>query len=254
MVGLGLIIRLPYQLIAAIGIAIALLHNTLDPIHAASFGNYSDMWLLIHEQGILTIHNQPIAFVMYPALAWFGIICLGYSFGPIFTSAPELRQRIALRLSGVFAVVFCALRAFHLYGDHVQFEALQTPAQSAMSFMNVTKYPPSLDYMLATFSVVLAIYVVFDLASNRDWLAKARGVVETYGRVPFFYYVQHLYLLHITALLVGLVIGIRDPKPLNFSLGGVYLVWIAIVATLYWPCLWFSKLKARRRDWWLSYL
>jgi hypothetical protein len=136
-----------------------------------------------------------------------------------------------------------------------------------MSFFEVQKYPPSLDYALATFGFLLLLYTAFDVLATRDLLPRARGVVETYGRVPFFYYIQHLYLIHIAALVSGVALGAswRDYAsvekvssdafpPIGHNLPVVYVVWICVVAALYPGCLWFSRLRARRRDWWLSYL
>ena len=266
MVGLGLIIRLPNVAIGGLGVAIAVLHNWLDPIRSSSLGNYADAWVLFHQLGVLTLNGKPIGFVAYPVLAWFGIICLGYAFGPIAAEVPEIRRRKSVILSGCLLATFLILRIFHIYGDSNPFEVLATPAQTVMSLLNVTKYPPSLQYVLVTFGVLLPLYTAFDLAASRAWVPRVRTVLETFGRVPFFYYVPHIYLLHLVALAVtianhadthfwftlGIIIG--GTKPVGFSLGVVYLIWVGIVAVLYGPCVWFAGVKTRRRDWWLSYL
>ncbi len=266
MVCLGLIIRLPTLAIGGMGVGIAVLHNLLDPIRASALGDYADGWVLLHQMGMLTYHDHPIGFVAYPVLAWFGIICLGYGFGTIAAAAPEVRRRSSILLSGGLVGAFLVLRIFHIYGDSSPFEVLATPAQTIMSLLNVTKYPPSLQYILATFSVLLLLYAGFDLAASRGWVPTVRTVLETFGRVPFFYYVPHIYLLHLAALAatiamhanthfwftLGVIVG--GPKPIGFSLGVVYLIWMAIVAVLYLPCVWFAGIKSRRRNWWLSYL
>ena len=138
-----------------------------------------------------------------------------------------------------------------------------------MFFFEVAKYPPSLEYVLVTFGVLLFLYAGFDKAVSGDWLPRLRGFIEVYGRVPFFYYVLHIYLIHGTALLITLfshgdwraswigsqaLLGEGRPPGWGFSLPGVYCLWIVFVLALYPACLWFSRLKARRRDWWLSYL
>ena len=137
-----------------------------------------------------------------------------------------------------------------------------------MFFLEVQKYPPSLEYVLATFGFLLLLYAAFDKAVSEDWLPTLRGFIETYGRVPFFYYIQHIYLIHGTALLLTLVthrdwhlwigfgalLGGDRPPNWGFSLPGVYCLWVAFVLILYPGCRWFSRLKARRKDWWLSYL
>ena len=268
MVGLGLLMGLPTWAIGAVGGSIALLHNLLDPIRAKSFGNFADVWVLVHQPGMLMLHGHPEGFVAYPALAWFGVICLGYAFGPVAASAPETRRRTAVGLAAGFAAVFSLLRLHNGYGDSIRFEHLETGTQTAMSFLNVQKYPPSLEYVLATFTVLLLLYAAFDLAASRDWARPVRRVPETLGRVPFFYYVPHIYLLHLLAIGgtlamhsdpqfwfgLGVVSGGPRPAGWGFSLPVVYCVWVSVVAILYGPCLWFSRVKARRSDWWLSYL
>jgi predicted acyltransferase len=130
----------------------------------------------------------------------------------------------------------------------------------------VTKYPPSLDYVFATFTVLLLLFALFDKALEERWATRALGAIEIYGRVPFFYYVIHFYLLHIAMLVTMMVvtgtIHIHPPVPIlepgipaaTFSLPVVYGIWMTLVALLYLPCKWFAGVKARRRDWWLSYL
>ena len=265
MVGLGVIIRLPTAVIGGLGAAIVILHNLLDPIKASDLGDFKDGWILLHQPGMLTLDGHPAGFVAYPVLAWLGIICLGYAFGPIAAAAATRRQR-SLLIAVSSLAIFVVLRVFRLYGDPNRMETLATPSQTIMSLLNVTKYPPSLEYVLATFGALLLIYAAFDLISSRDWIAPTRRVLETFGRVPFFFYVSHLYLLHVAAILTtlamhaptnfyfGLGVHSGGPKPIGFSLGVVYLIWMAVVVALYLPCLWFSRLKARRRDWWLSYL
>jgi uncharacterized membrane protein len=268
MIGLGLLTELPVWAIGGVGAAIICLHNLLDPIKAASFGRYKDLWIVLHQPGLVMQNGHPFAFVVYPLLPWFGVICVGYAFGTVAASAPEARRRTALLLAAGFATTFTMLRLLHGYGDAFRFEVLDTPARTAMSFLDVQKYGPSLQYCLATFTVLLVLYAAFDLAVSREWAAGFRTVLETYGRVPFFYYVLHIYLLHLFALLgtvaehgnwhswlgsPAFLMG-NYPAGWGFSLPVVYAVWIGVVALLYAPCLWFSRVKARRRDWWLSYL
>ena len=268
MVGLGLVIRLPVLAIGGLGITILCLHNLLDPIQATSFGRYADLWRIVHEPGLLTINGHPVALLFYPALSWFGVICTGYAFGPIAAAAPEYRRRVAVTLSAGLLTIFTLLRLFHGYGDPHSFVRLDTPARTLMSFLDVQKYPPSLHYVLATFGVLLLIYTFFDLAVSRDWLPRGRAFFETFGRVPFFYYVPHIYLLHILAILGtaaahldwriwisrNSVWGDSTPPHWGFGLPVVYAVWLLAIAILYRPCVWFASVKARRRDWWLSYL
>jgi uncharacterized membrane protein len=267
MMGLSLLLRLPTAVIGGIGAAIVLLHNLLDPIEASHLGGWADLWRLVHEVGMLTVHGQPVGFLFYPALPWFGIICLGYAFGPIAASTPQRRRCIALILAATFFAAFAVLRLHNRYGDEIPFKHLATPARTIMSFFNVNKYPPSLEYVLITFTVLLLLYIVFDRAVSENVVPRLRAFVETYGRVPFFYYVLHIYLIHGAAVLASMAlhqdwhywIGTKfflqgDPDGWGVRLVGVYCIWLAVILVLYLPCRWFAHLKATRRDWWLSYV
>jgi uncharacterized membrane protein len=269
MIVLGLLQWLPVAAVGAVGAAIVVGHNLLDPIEASSFGRYANLWKLFHESGIMEYHGHIIGLAFYPVFAWIGVICLGYAFGRVVVvTAPMRRRRIAVGLAALLLGVFAILRVMSGYGDRLHWHALATPMRSAMFFFEVQKYPPSLEYVLATFGFLLLLYAAFDKAVSENWLPRLRGFVETYGRVPFFYYVQHIYLIHGSALLLtvathrdwhvwigygGLYMGDR-PANWGFSLPGVYCLWIVFVLALYPGCLWFSRLRARRKDWWLSYL
>jgi uncharacterized membrane protein len=269
MVVLGLLQWLPVVVVGAVGAAIVVLHNLLDPFHGPASGMGADLWKMLNEPGMLTYHGHPEMFLFYPALAWIGVICLGYAFGPVVASARELRRVAVPALGLCLLAAFSLLRIFqpfHGYGDSYHFQHLATTTETEMSFWQVQKYPPSLDYVLATFGVLLLIYAVFDWFSSHDVLPRARHVIETYGRVPFFYYVLHIYLLHAVATLVTLdVVGnvhsmigesAMEAAGRGWGVGlpAVYAIWLSVVVVLYWPSLWFSRVKARRRDWWISYL
>jgi uncharacterized membrane protein len=266
MICLGLLQRFSLAVAAAVGISILLLHNLLDPIRAASFGRWALLWNMIHEPLLLRYHRGAIFVIIYPVLPWIGVILVGYAVGPFFCMAPQVRQRMAGLVGGLFLFVFSLLRIWHGYGDHRQFQHLASPSRAVMSFLDVEKYPPSLHYILATFGVLLLIYALFDAIATRGWLPPLRGFLQVYGRVPFFYYVLHLYLLHSAALLLSFHehldwrYFIRPLTPFTYMAGWglslplVYCVWLGVILALYLPCRWFGQIKARRRDWWLGYL
>ena len=267
MVFLGLLQGLPTLPIGIIGAAIVGLHNLADGIKPASFGDGAIFWTLLHVQGPLMLHGQFVGFVMYPLIPWIGVICLGYSFGAVVNLGPQHRQRMVTMFGVLFLFAFTILRLEHGYGDRFKFEHLVTPSETAMSFLEVQKYPPSLQYLLATVSILLLMYALFDAAVSRNWARGLRGFIEVYGRVPFFYYVLHIYMIHAIALVwtahlhmdwrfwtVPGAVFIDHLDGWGYSLEGVYLVWAIVVLALYFPCLWFSRVKSRRRDWWLSYL
>ncbi len=267
MVFLSALIWLPTAAIGSIGAVIVLLHNLFDAVHPARFTPAAFFWTLLHAPGPLFLHHQFIGVAPYPLIPWIGVICLGYAFGPVAASDRARRRSIAVTLGLGFLTVFAALRLLHGYGDHDRFAYLATPGETVMSFFQVEKYPPSLHYLLATLGVLLLLYAAFDLAVTRDWLPRLRRIIEVYGRVPFFYYVLHIYLLHLAALILTASVHLNwrfwlTPGAVfighlagwGFGLPVVYLVWFLLVVILYYPCLWFSRIKARRRDWWLSYL
>ena len=266
MICLGLLQRFPRPVAGAVGISILLLHNLLDPIRAASFGRWALLWNMIHQPMLLRYHGGAIFVIIYPVLPWIGVILVGYAVGPFFCMAPRVRQGNAALIGVLCLFVFSLLRIWHGYGDHRQFQHLARPSRTVMSFLDVEKYPPSLHYILATFGVLLLIYALFDVVATRGWLPRLRGFLQVYGRVPFFYYVLHLYLIHSAALLLSFHehldwrYFIRPLTPFTYmagwglSLSSVYCVWLGVILALYLPCWWFGRLKARRRDWWLSYL
>jgi uncharacterized membrane protein len=257
---------LPTRWVAAYGFAVLLLHDLLHRIRPDSLGAWAAPWQFLVSTGFFFKGETPWMFVMYPLLPWSGVMALGYCFGAV-VSLPAERRRVRLVQLGVAALVlFAVLRATNWYGDARPFQHLATKTQTAMSFFDVTKYPPSLQYLCATLGILLLVFTMVDWALERRWVPRALDVVEIYGRVPFFYYVLHFYLLHMLALATLMVamhtVHVHPPLPFfsgpvpraSFSLPVVYAIWIAVVAALYWPCRWFAGVKARRRDWWLSYL
>ncbi len=267
MVFLAALQGLPTLSIGLIGGAIILLHNTLDSITVRPGNASYVLWTILHQPGPLFFHGHIVTMVLYAVVPWIGVIAVGYAFGPVVVLAPERRQRIACGLGALFLAAFAALRLLHGYGDRFVFGRMATASKTAMSFLEVEKYPPSLQYLLATFGVLLFLYALLDRAVQRDWLKPVRSFFETFGRVPFFYYVLHIYTLHAAALLLTAAEGMNwrfwlQPAAVfidhlrgwGFNLPGVYLVWLLLVLALYLPCKWFASVKARRRDWWLSYL
>jgi uncharacterized membrane protein len=265
MICLGLLQRFSRAVAGAVGVSILLLHNLLDPIRAASFGRWALLWNMIHQPS-LRFHSGAVFFIIYPVLPWIGVILVGYAIGPFVCIAPQVRQRMAVLVGGLFLSVFSLLRLWHAYGDHRRFQHLASPSRTVMSFLDLEKYPPSLHYVLATFGVLLLIYVLFDAVVTRGWVPRLSGFLQVYGRVPFFYYVLHIYLIHSAALLLSVHEHLNwhyflQPMPHVGNLAGwglslplVYCVWLGVILALYLPCRWFGRLKARRRDWWLSYL
>jgi uncharacterized membrane protein len=256
---------LPTWGVALYGFAIVLLHNLLDRINANQLGHFSGLWKLLVAPGPFLDHGRLWILDAYPVLPWSGVMALGYAFGVVVTMPAANRRRWAMRLGAGALALFAVLRFTNVYGDPIRFEHLGSFTRTTMSFFDVTKYPPSLQYVCATFGVLLLLFALGDYALERRWIPRALGVIEVYGRVPFFYYVLHFYILHILAVLDLMFVmhtvhvhvpTLFQPGPpqATYSLPIVYLIWITVVAVLYLPCGWFAGVKARRRDWWLSYL
>jgi uncharacterized membrane protein len=246
----------------ALGLAIVAGHNLLDPtwpVSAALDQKSWPFWVALHSQASFRV--GPFLFiVIYPVLAWIGVMLLGFGLSPIF-ELPE-RRRNALLLRGGLAMVvaFVALRSAGFYGDSNGWQ-LQPGGLVAttLDFLNTTKYPPSLDFVLMTWGPA-AIFCAF-----ADRLpARVSGVLTTYGRVPFAFYVPHFYLIHVISIALGLAQGFTlaqmwtlfffYPQGYGLGLAGVYAVWVVVIVTLYPFCRWVGSVKARRKDWWLSYV
>jgi len=254
MVVLAGLIHLPRPAIAGFGVVLVLGHNLLDGITPESLGTLAPLWHVLHVPGELGIVS-----LRYPLVPWVGVMALGYVAGPVVFSRSVEASRRLVCVGVVLVFAFVELRLSNLYGDPSARLLDGDPATMLMSFLNATKYPPSLLYLLMTLGPGLIALAVF-----RGAKGPLAGVLVTFGRVPFLFYVAHLYLVHSIAVALGVAQGFptsamltyfRDlPKAYGFGLPVVYLVWLFVVAGLYPVCRRYATLKARSRAWWLSYL
>ncbi len=253
------LVRLRSRTVGIIGVAIIALHNALMPwlVGHLPLGKLSNILY-----GIGPVDGTPLL-VLYSIIPWIGVMAAGYWFGTVLTLEPGRRNRICLRLGLGGTALFLVLRVINSYGDPQPWSATgRLPA--LLSFLNASKYPASLDFLLMTLGPTIALIPLLDRARGRvvQWLT-------VFGRVPFFYYLLHIPLIHALALIVSQIrTGTVDswlfnnhpmnpgPAPTGYtwSLGLLYLVWAIAVAMLYFPCRWYADLKARRSDWWLKYL
>lgn len=245
-----------------IGLAIVIAHNLLDSFWPAN--NIRDasqpLWAGLHSQTSVRI-GPDLILNAYPPLPWIGVILTGFGIAGIFEKAPQYRDAILRRAGIAMIAAFVILRAPNLYGDWHTWKAVDGDvARSVMSFLNVTKYPPSLLYLLATLGPAAILCSYADRVQ-----ATVKSVFVTFGRVPFAFYIVHFYLIHACSILLGvaqgfdasqfLTINMMYPKTgYGLPLAGVYLVWICVVIVMYPFCRWVASVKSRRRDWWLSYL
>jgi uncharacterized membrane protein len=250
MVALAGLVFLPIAAITAFGVGMIATHNLLDGIPAERFGSLAWLWYLLHES------HLP---VIYPLIPWIGVMAAGYGFGALLVRDETQRRRLLWTLGLGATLGFVGLRALNRYGDPSPWSPQASATFTVLSFLDTTKYPPSLLFLLMTLGPAITLLPL---------LERARGPVArffiVFGRVPLFYYVLHLYLIHALAVVVALLaqgdaralftIFAAFPADFGFGLPVVYLVWVVVVAALYLPSRWFAGVKQRRRDVWLSYL
>jgi uncharacterized membrane protein len=268
MVVLAGLVFLPTRVIAAFGLALIFLHNLLDGLSAESFGSFRWLWVVLHEQNILMPWPGYATFVAYPLVPWVGVMAVGYAFGSLLTLERGRRRRTLLLIGGAAVLLFVLLRAANVYGDPTPWASQARGAwYTFLSFLNTQKYPPSLLFLLMTLGPSIIAVALFDREGGPGRLARPFVV---FGRVPLFYYLLHVPLMHLVAVIFAYVKygraewlfmnwpppGQPQPEPpgYGYDLWVVYLVWLGVVAALYPLCRWFARVKRRRRDAWLSYL
>ena len=270
------LVRLPMWAITTFGFVLVFGHNLLDGIKAESLGRFSWLWHVLHQPGMILHNGQPVFLIGYPLIPWVGVMALGYAFGALMRQDAAVRRRQAFMIGAAALLLFVFLRATNVYGNPSAdvpgraalggggFAIQSTVEKTLISFLNVAKYPPSLQYLLMTLGPALMLISLFDRV-NLDRAPWRWSVV--FGRVPLFYYILHLFLIHLMAIAVAMAIGqpyewlfkgafILNPLPPGYghNLPFIYLMWLTVVVLLYFPCRWFADLKRRRRDWWLGYL
>ncbi len=265
MIALAGLIYLPTRVIAAVSIAIIALHNLLDHVSAEGFGRAAWIWDILHQQNVFAFHGINFA-IAYPVLPWIGVMAGGYCLGTVFEWDAYRRRSFLVRMGLGLSAAFVVVRAVNVYGDPLRWSHQASRVFTGLSFLNVTKYPPSLDFLLMTLGPAMVVMA---------WLEKFHfpftNPLIVFGRVPFFYYGAHLLLAHLIEIGMNFVrygakpfLLIAPPSmgssselfPADYGspLWTVYAVWVVLLLLLYPACLWFARLKQRRHDWWLTYL
>lgn len=271
MIALSVLVYLPLGAIGTIGGVMVLVHNAFDGLKFPSCapgtpqcGAADLIAHVLHVQGPIQLWPKGVVFLaLYPLIPWIGVMALGYVFGRLYTMDPAQRRPILWRLGIGLIALFVALRASNLYGDPSRWSVQPRPGFSVLSFLNLTKYPPSLLYLCMTIGPAILL-LAFTEREHRSAIGRA---LVTYGRVPMLFYVLQWVWAHGLSFpafaLAGkptsaLFIFHNNPPEVlaraGFSLGVVYLVWIAGVFALYPICKWYAGVKRRRNDWWLGYL
>jgi uncharacterized membrane protein len=260
MVALAALIHLPLWGVATFGVGMICLHNTLDGLKPADFGSWSGLWKVLHVRGPVALTPTITLRAGYSLIPWVGVMAAGYAFGAVYQWDAGKRRRWLVRVGLACLVLFVVLRATNVYGNLLPRPPQPTVLRTVLAALDCTKYPPSLSYLLMTLGPGLLLLA---------WLERGTPAglkpALVFGRVPFFYYMLHLPLIHGLAYawfhgrygradFVGFLPTGPTPADAGFSLPATYLIWAAIVAGLYPACRWFVGYKQRRRDLaWLSY-
>ncbi len=262
MIVLAGLIYLPRNSILIFSLLLICCHNLFDNVHFS--GNV--YWSVIHEQLFHKLSDNTQLLIGYPIVPWIAVMALGYYFGTLYNKSFDTNKRKKpFNIIGAFAIIaFIILRYTNFYGDPKYFKHYDTLSQDLISFLNPSKYPPSLLYLLMTLGVTFLF-----LANAEKLKGRIVNFFCTFGRVPFFYYILHLYLIHIIALIFAELSGFgwhklilstwisfdHNIKGYGFSLWVVYAVWLGAILILYPLCKMFDIYKQTHKEkWWLSYL
>ncbi len=273
MVIMAAAVRLPIRWLGTLAVLMIVAHDLLDKIRPAQFGSFAWLWTILHVRGGVSLFGGHMrSVVLFQIVPWVGVMAAGYVFGAFYRLDQRERKRWMAILGIAMIVAFVFLRATNLYGNppvglggvsqgdwHIQ----PTTEKTVILFFDVEKYPPSLQFLLMTLGPAIVLLAWLD---GRH-VAGVFKPLLVFGRVPMFFYVLHLYAIHLLAVLMavlfhqpvdwllhGAFMMKRIPDGYGHGLPFIYLMWLTVLVLLYFPCLWFMGVKQRRKDWWLSYL
>lgn len=265
MMVLSLLVYLPIAAVTIFGFVLVVGHNALDGIRAVEMepGFMQVLWMFLHDGGWIPFGGEPPAWglwIAYPLVPWIGVMALGFAFGRALQQPRADRDRMMLVLGAFLTVGWLVLRGFNIYGDPAAWVAVEGDAsQTLINFLNAEKYPPSLMFLMMTMGPALMI-----LPFLEDLRGRFVDAITVFGRVPFFYYVIHVPVIHLGAIVYSMLrYGTAGwwfappeqyPPGYEHNLWLAYGVWVAVLLLLYPVCKWYAALKRRRKDWWLSYL
>lgn len=264
MIALSLLVHVPVRWLAPLSLLVIATHNLADPIAAKDLGGWASAWNVLHQPGLVRVGGA-VFLVAYPLVPWILVMAAGYAFGQVLQLEDRRRQSVLIGWGLALTLLFIVLRALNLYGDPVPWSD-SVPGMTVLSFLRTTKYPPSLLFLLMTLGPALLI-----LASLDRQRLKASHPLLIFGRVPLFFFLAHFWIAHALAfpfawVKYGSVAFLMKPMPnmggaaenypagFGYGLSTTYLAWLLVLAICYPLCRWFAGVKARRTDWWLSYL
>lgn len=250
MIALAALVHLPKWALIAVGLMLVLGHNLLDPITIAAGQPGHLVWAVLHDRSLMDMPWGGQLRTSYPLLPWIGVAALGYAVGPWFVGEQRMRLRRLVLLGLGALALFIVLRTINVYGDPTPWSVQATPIQTVMSVLNLTKYPPSADFLLLTLGVGALVLAGLEKAPDR-----LIGLLAVFGGAPLFFYLIHLYGLHLLNLAALAVFGANQGD--GFGVSGVGWLWLlaAIVAVPCWfACRWFAGVKRSSSQWWMRYL
>jgi uncharacterized membrane protein len=260
MMVLSVLVHLPASFVTTFGVVMIATHNLLDSIRSAN-----PLWSILHSPNVILATPGHTVFLAYPLIPWVGVTAVGYGLGQIYAWEPARRQAFLLRLGIVLAIGFVILRAINIYGDPFRWTAQRTPTYTVLSFLNTTKYPPSLLFLLMTLGPALLLLWSVDTHTPR--LLRPALII---GKVPMFYYLLHFAFIHVLAVIVCYAryghihwmfespdlahYPVTQPPGWGLTLPLVYLIWAFVVIAMYPLCRWYAAVKQRSNNPLLSYL
>jgi len=266
MVILGLVIWLPFEIILTLGLLIVLGHNALDFYERKQTGAFDAWYNLIHRVGVHSLSTKRQVLILYPFLPWTGLMMLGYCLGKVLRNENTAYRKRFLVVAGISTIaLFIILRFINIYGDPFRWSTQGSGFYTFLSFINASKYPPSLFFICMTIGPALLLMAWWDNIQNG-----LTRIVSVYGRVPFFYFVTHFFLIHLFSSIAFFIRGHTFAEDaadqatpfIKFIKAGegvqlryVYIIWLAIVIIMYPICKWYDNYKTKHKEKkWLSYL
>lgn len=252
MLTLALLINLPQRLLLVLGLLIVFGHNLLTPISFSPDEWGYTLWTILHDRGFISQGGLIDVKISYPVLPWIGVILLGYCAGPLYayTRTSDDRKQWLIGLGLACVALFAILRGFNIYGETLPWQQFASTSETLMSVFNVTKYPPSLSFLLITLAMMFFGLWLFERPLNRF-----SNALRIYGSVPMFFYIFHLYVLLILYTICSAIWGTNQGR--YFGVNDIAWVWListVLAVALYWPTKAFSNYKRTAKKPWLKYL
>jgi uncharacterized membrane protein len=256
-----------HRVVLYMGLFIVLSHNLLDLFHVSDSVWWHWIFLVFFRSGDITFYNGYHFYISYPIIPWFGVMALGYGMGTVFINERVHKYRILLFTAAGIALLFFMLRLSNCYGDPTGWSVQNDKLFTLISFLNLEKYPPSLLFILMTISIALTLLSIIKFLPH-----KIRSFFRVFGRVPLFFYLIHIPVIHCSAMLYAyLRFGRAEwlyngpgifwneslpghPETYGLDLVYVYLIWIFLIFLLVFPCRWYARIKNDQKVAWLKYL